>query len=225
VAGTWPDESSHRRFALQWLREHGHQHVLILDSDEVVEPQLLEHLQQIAAAGLAERVYVHMDTYWKSPQYVSRPRERLTPVVMIDVQKVEHVHIREYTGGRAMVLGPEYGVIHHLSYAGPDERILRKISTWSHRDEVVEDWYRRVWQGWDSDKLMRNLHPTHPGAYGFAERIPCPEILKGCWDDVPASCRSAGSFRLADALGRHPPSLEERRISGFVWLRWRPVRT
>ena len=66
--------------------------------------------------------YVHMDTYWKSPQYVIRPRERLTPVVMIDVQKVEHVHIREYTGGRAMVLGPEYGVIHHLSYAGPDER-------------------------------------------------------------------------------------------------------
>jgi len=126
----------------------------------VIEPHLLEHLQQIAAAGLAERVYVHMDTYWKSPQYVIRPRERLTPVVMIDVQKVDHVHIREYTGGRAMVLGPEYGVIHHLSYAGPDERILRKISTWSHREEFVEEWYRRVWQGWDSDKLMRNLHPT-----------------------------------------------------------------
>ena len=160
---------------------------MLLDSDEVIEPQLLETFKGIAAAGLAERVYVHMDTYWKSPQYVIRPREPLTPVAMIDVQQVEHVHIRDYAGGRAMILGPEYGVLHHLSYAGPDERIKRKISSWSHRDEVDQDWYRRVWQGWDSDKLMRNLHPTHPPNFGFTERIQTPSILKDCWDEVPAA--------------------------------------
>src|SRR5690606_9009995 len=29
-----------------------------------------------------------------------------------------------------------------------------------------------------SEPLLRNLHPTHPANYGFAERIPLPDVLK-----------------------------------------------
>ena len=58
-----------------------------------------------------------------------------------------------------LILSPEHGVLHHLSYAGPDERIRRKIATWGHHHEVLPGWYERVWLGWDSDKLMRN-QPT-----------------------------------------------------------------
>jgi len=185
VLGDWPDESLHRRVALEEMRNRGHQHVLIPDCDEVCSPGLLETLLRLAKADVAERVSVHMDTYWKSPRYLVRPRERLAPVLMLDAQACEHVHIREYRGGREIVLGPEHGVLHHLSYAGPDERILRKVSTWGHRDEVGRDWMRRSWRGWDRDHLLGRLHPTHPDAYGFAERIELPEVLRGCRDDQP----------------------------------------
>ena len=183
ILGEWQDETEHRRFAMAEAKKRGYTHAIIPDGDEVLEPKLLQSLVEIAQAGIAERVYAHMDTYWKSARYVIRPREQLTPVILIDLDQVEHAHIRDYRGGRQLVLGPEYGIIHHLSYAGPDERIERKLETWSHRHEVQSDWYRRVWRGWDHDKLMHNLHPTHPTAYGYAERIQIPEVLQGVWDE------------------------------------------
>ena len=176
--GDWPDEDTHRRVAHAAMKEEGYDLVFTPDGDEVIEPELLATLLSLAESKVAERVYVHMDTYWKSPEYVIRPRERLTPIILVDLTKTTHTHIREFEGGRPLILGPEHGVLHHLSYAGPDERIEKKIRSWGHRDEVLSGWYERVWLGWDADKLMRNLHPTHPSAYGFAERISVPDILR-----------------------------------------------
>ncbi|MBI1331446.1 MAG: glycosyltransferase [Armatimonadetes bacterium] len=187
ILGDWDNETEHRRTALAAALERGYAYALIPDGDEVVEPMLLDSLIKIADAGLAERVHAHMDTYWKSARYVIRPREQLTPAIVLKLDAVQHVYIRDFQGGRAIVLGPEHGVIHHLSYAGPDERILRKITTWSHKHELVRDWYRNVWHGWDSDKLLNNLHPTHPQAYGFTERVEIPEILQGVWDERPVA--------------------------------------
>ena len=177
IVGDWPDEDIHRRAAHEHMRAKGYDFVFTPDGDEVIEPRLLETLIKLAEARIAERFYVHMDTYWKSAEYVIRPRERLTPIILVDLAKTTHIHIRDFDGGRTLVLSPEHGVLHHLSYAGPNERIQKKIRSWGHRDEVVNGWYERIWLHWDADKLMRNLHPTHPGAYGFAERIPVPEIL------------------------------------------------
>ena len=187
ILGDWTSESEHRKEAMQIALKRGYKYALIPDGDEVIEPKLLDTLTKLAGSGVVERVYVHMDTYWKSARYVIRPREQLTPVILLDLTQVTHHYIRDYHGGRAITLGPEHGVIHHLSYAGPDERILRKISTWSHKHEVVQDWYRNVWLGWDSNKLLNNLHPTHPNAYGFTERIDLPEILQGVWDERPVA--------------------------------------
>lgn len=179
VVGDWPDEDLHRQAAHWELRNLGFDQAFTPDGDEIVEPQLFESLINLAQARAAERIYVHMDTYWKSADFVIRPPEALAPIILVDLAKTEHVHIRDFVGGRALVLGPEHGVLHHLSYAGPDERIEKKIRSWGHRNEVIEGWYERVWKRWDADKLMRNLHPTHPHAYGFAEHIDPPEILKG----------------------------------------------
>lgn len=72
---------------------------------------------------------------------MTRPRERFTPCIMLDLRFARHVHIREFEGGRPLLLSPEYGLIHHYSYAGSNERIHRKITTWSHRQEVVPGWF------------------------------------------------------------------------------------
>ena len=187
ILGDWDNETDHRRFAMQEAINRGYQYALIPDGDEVIEPSLLDKLTKIADTGVADRVHAYMDTYWKSARYVIRPREQLTPAILLNLQVVNHVYIRDYQGGSAITLGPEHGVIHHLSYAGPDERIQRKISTWSHKHELVQDWYRKIWLGWDHNKLMRNLHPTHPQAYGMAERIEVSEILRGVWDERPVA--------------------------------------
>lgn len=178
VLGDWNSELSHRQAVREYLLEKGFTHILIPDGDEIIEPALLETLVKVAGMELAERVYCHWDTYWKSPEYVIRPREAFTPLILCDLRQAVPVNGRNYEGGRPLLLSPQHGLIHHLSYVGPDARIQRKISTWGHALEVAPDWYSRVWQTWERDRSLQNLHPTHPSAYGFAERIPVPEILQ-----------------------------------------------
>lgn len=177
VLGSWAPEDPHRDSALDHMCSKGFTHVLIPDGDELIEPRLLDAALKIAENDLADRLSVEWDTYWKNAEYVIRPRERFTPTIMLNLAVARHVTIRHYEGGRPLHLTGEHGIIHHLSYAGPDERILRKISTWGHSHEVSPNWYERVFLGWDRDKLMRNLHPTHPGAYLVAERIAIPKAL------------------------------------------------
>lgn len=182
ILGCWDDESAHRQAVLEWARSQDIRRLLIPDTDEVFSPELLDSLFQLAATELADQVHIEMDTYWKSPEYVIRPRERLRPVILIDPATVHHHYIREYRGQRPLVLSAAHGVLHHLSYAGPDERIRRKVDSWSHRDELLPDWLDRVWDAWDENRTLGNLHPTHPEAYGYAERIPVPDVLRTAMD-------------------------------------------
>ncbi len=177
VEGEWTSEKEHRAAIHEHLVSAGFTHALIPDSDEVIEPVLLETLVQIAEQDLADRVYAEWDTYWKDPYHVVRPREGFTPCILFNLGRAHNVELRHFEGGRALLLNQSYGLIHHLSYAGTDERIRRKTSTWSHKDEVVDGWWDRVWKGWDKDKRMGHLHPTHPQAYLFVEHIDLPAAL------------------------------------------------
>jgi GT2 family glycosyltransferase/tetratricopeptide (TPR) repeat protein len=174
-----PSETLHRRTALAEMRKLGFTHAIIPDSDEVLSAELLETLIGIARARTAERVACYMDTYWRSSEYVVRPREKLTPVILLDLEKTKHVRIREFTGGRSLVLSPDFGVIHHLSYAGSDARILRKINSWGHRNEVLDGFFQRSFIGSKTNPLLRDLHPTHPPAYKQVEHIHVPAALAG----------------------------------------------
>lgn len=177
VTGSWGTEEEHRAAAFSHLKSRGFTHALIPDSDEVIDKDLLAALIKIAENDLADRVYVEWDTYWKDSGHVVRPRERFTPCILVNLERAWNTALRGFEGGRALLLNESYGLIHHLSYAGSDERIHRKITTWSHKNEVVEGWFDRVWKGWDSNKVMQAVHPTHPEAYGFIEAIETPQAL------------------------------------------------
>lgn len=177
VTGDWSSERDHRKAAYSHLKSLGFTHALIPDGDEVIEPELLISLIEIAHADLADRVYIEWETYWRDPYHVVRPSESFTPCMLINLDRARHVELRQFEGGRALLLNNTYGLVHHLSYAGSDDRIARKISTWSHRNEVVEGWWERVWQGWDRNRRLENLHPTHPESYRFIEHIELPVQL------------------------------------------------
>lgn len=178
LEGEWRSEEEHRRAAYFRCRGLGYSHALTLDSDEIIEPALLDHLKRIAESDLADRVYVEWDTYWKYADVVIRPRERFTPCVLINLEKARYERVREFSGGRTLFLPEQYGIIHHLSYVGGDERIRKKISTWGHAAEVRQGWWHGVWQRWDQDPFLENLHPTHPEAYARAVPAPAPPVLQ-----------------------------------------------
>jgi len=178
VLGDWPDESSHRKAALAEAKARGFTYAITIDSDEILEPELIASLEHVSQSGFADRVYIEWNTYWKDAEHVVRPREPFTPCIMVNLLVVQHVQVREYVGGRVLFLNERYGIVHHMSYAGSDERIWKKITTWSHRHEIVPGWWERVWKGWDREPMMRDLHPTNPPNYKFVERIPLSELLR-----------------------------------------------
>ncbi len=177
MLGEWASEDEHRQAAITECRTRQYQYAMIPDGDEIMEPKLLDTLIKIATDEIADRVYVEWDTYWKSPEYVIRPREAFHPCMMINLGRVRQTSLRNHDGGCPLFLDAEHGIVHHLSYVGPDSRIKRKITTWSHRNEVVRGWWSDVWHAWDRDRTMQNLHPTHPNAYRLAMRIPVPDCL------------------------------------------------
>jgi GT2 family glycosyltransferase/tetratricopeptide (TPR) repeat protein len=179
VIGDWHSEDEHRRAAMEECRARGYDYALIPDGDEILEQRLLANLLKFADQGLADRVYVEWDTYWKSPEYVIRPREGFRPCMLINLHRARQTSLRNHDGGCPLYLNAEYGIVHHLSYVGPDARIQRKLETWSHTNEVAKDWWNSVWRAWDENHALCNLHPTHPSAYAFAERIEAPECLEG----------------------------------------------
>ncbi|HMS56854.1 MAG TPA: hypothetical protein PKA27_15790 [Fimbriimonadaceae bacterium] len=134
VLGDWSPEEPHRLAAYEKLQELGYTHAIIPDGDEVIEPALLETLKRIAEQDLADRVYVEWDTYWSDIAHVVRPREPFTPCMMIKLGSARYRRVREFDGGRSLFLNETYGIVHHLSYVGPDERIAKKITTWGHKD-------------------------------------------------------------------------------------------
>ncbi|MBL8048924.1 MAG: glycosyltransferase [Chthonomonas sp.] len=198
IFGDWPDEQSHRRATLDWARSKAIPYLLIPDTDEVISKQLMESLRKVAEVGLADCVYCAMDTYWKSPEHVIRPPERLMPPIMLAPASVDHIYLRQFSCSRPLMLSAEHGVMHHLSYSGPDSRIRRKTSTWAHKDEVLPHWTREVWEPWDRDRSMRNLHPTHPGAYGSTERIHVPAELQLAWEEYLSACGGADPLRAVE---------------------------
>lgn len=175
--GNWLNEDDHRQKAHLHLRSLGYTHALVADSDEVFEERLIKALKDIALASLADRVHVEWDTYWCTPEHVVRPREPFTPCVLVDLFKAFPVHLRNFGGGRPLMLDSSHGIVHHLSYAGSDERIRRKVTGWSHKDDVVPGWWQDKWEGWKRDPSVRDLHPTHPANYAFVERVRLPEPL------------------------------------------------
>ncbi len=185
VEGEWCSEAAHRAGALAHLSLQGHEFALIPDGDEIIEPRLLAAVILSLESGLCDRVTVEWDTYWKSGEFVIRPRERFCPLIGLRLDTAKHVLLREFKGGRHLHLGAEHGIIHHLSYAGSDSRIERKVTTWGHKDEVDPDWLSAVWRKWDEAPLMTDLHPTHPAAYRRAVRIDRPKILGGIDFDRP----------------------------------------
>jgi GT2 family glycosyltransferase/tetratricopeptide (TPR) repeat protein len=196
VRGTWPNEVEHRAAVHVELSERGYDYVLVIDTDEIIESELLENILKVSESGLADKVHVTMETYWKDHAHRIRPREQLFPVILASLTRTRPDGIRTFSGGREILFTEQFGVMHHLSYAGSDERIHRKINSWSHRHEVIPGWFEKVWKGWDRDMLMRNLHPTHPSAYGFVEHIYPPQLLENLVEEIEPICD-------LDFIGKH----------------------
>ncbi len=171
------DEVTRRNFALGQGTEDW---TFIVDADELWDTEAIRDVLHLTKStpGL-EAVAANMYTYWKTPEWRIDPPEPRKPPVCIK-KGVKFAEGRNVNAQIMAYLNKTY--IHHMSYVGDDERILKKLKFLQHPNLValhplIPGWFENVWKKWDENHELENLHPTHPECYKRAVRVtPLPKI-------------------------------------------------
>lgn len=169
VMGNWDIEIEQRNASLAHAIIDGFDIALIIDADELYEPEEFRRMLSFVKQRPEVDVW-HMFwwTYWKNPGFRIEPIEPYHPPVFTRLGRSGFVETRNLMGAKHDLIPPQVGMCHHMSYARNDDLIRRKINAFSHARQIPADWYDRVWKGWDENPKLKNLHPVIPSQYGCA---------------------------------------------------------
>lgn len=183
IQGHWTNEIDQRNFGLSCFYKEKIDFAFIIDSDEIYHEHHFKNIIEFIKQNPDYHAFhLEWNTYWKKDYYRIEPRENFKPLVAVKVANFNFTFIRggitsvmrnelttfktqekEYSG---ILIPSNIAICYHLSYAGTDEEIKRKIETNSHNPEFIKDWYDRVWLKWKQEN--KNLHPVTPEQYKIA---------------------------------------------------------
>lgn len=130
-------------------------HVMVVDGDEFWHPVELELALNLVAdqhtPPAVPFAAAKMWTYWKSLRVLIYPPEDLNILWLVDPWQCDFTVNREVTcQGGILVLG--LAKCHHLSYVRTTQELTeRKLTSFSHANEVYAEWFQEKWLGWDMD--------------------------------------------------------------------------
>ena len=147
----WDDETSQRNAGLSYLYDYDW--VIVLDPDEYVSnSDWLGLIQTLERAEAPAYVVEHQRVFYKDKEVF--PHSDYQQLIALRPTQSQFVDKR--------VVNSVYGVapvdLFHFSWSRTDEEVLRKITHYSHADELIPNWYEEVWK---SDR-KKNLHPKDP---------------------------------------------------------------
>lgn len=167
LEGKWPSETAQRNANLDLVRDYV-DYYMTVDADEIYTTDGLRHLRRyIAWRPYIGQFRMRFNTYWKiNPIYKIDPPEPLKAYTITRVRpNTRFVGLRRSNELWKCAIPRKVVVCHHFSYARPAEKVRNKINSFSHRDELVPNWYENIWLCWDEDHSLENLHPMHPEEY------------------------------------------------------------
>lgn len=176
---------------------------LVIDPDEIYEAGALARLAAHAARRRLPVYRVPAVRYFKRWTYRVDGHEWSTALIRADT-RLHHLRniaapVWRRAGARAPLIAasardrlrrwedipPEVAVFHHGSYVGPRQRIVDKLGSFGHADEVAQDWITGVWDQWTPES--RDFNPAWPDLYPSARRVTLadlpPEIVDFPWPD------------------------------------------
>lgn len=160
VEDYWETESDQRNFCMEQAREAKIDWVLIAPPDRLFTRETLTTLKHFIQTAEKRNYAMYTLTYWKDYNTVILPdsvlNEALIPVFNKDGIPFEFKYANTSGGSGNNPLCP--GIAHHISWVKTDEEIKTKITSYTHAEEIISNWYENVWLKWD-DK-MTDFSPT-----------------------------------------------------------------
>lgn len=162
-SGTWPSECQHREHGLALARDEGANTVLVVDSDEIWDPDTAKRcLDIVETENRAGRWMVHFSNFFRSWRYMVH--DQFTPIRIVDLR--HPLNIDAY-------LDEQEHRIFHFGYAQCEAIMRYKWTIHGHQAELRKGWLDRF-MGWQPGD--RDLHPCVNNLWPQAEPTP-PEIL------------------------------------------------
>ncbi len=164
IVGHWDNEAEQRNAGLKALKDKGVDWCLIVDDDELYNSDELKAVKRMLENNPAHAAYlVYHQIYWKDRNTFIEGEDGILfgsfPTFAVTnglVNFNENRMIRVNKDHTWFSIAPEMMVCHHMSYIRSDEEMFRKIQSFSHADDVIPDWYERVWKG----DVTTGLHPS-----------------------------------------------------------------
>ncbi len=197
----WPTEMAQRNSNLDLIRSEI-DYYLILDADEFYTEEDFDRVRRFVAwRPHIGQFRIRMNTYWKvNPIHKIDPPEPLRQYILSRARPgTRFTGLRSTNEKWRSVIPRSTAVLHHFSYARTSDKVLQKIRNFSHKHQVVPNWFENAWLRWDEDHDLENLHPTNPPEYKRA--IPVE------MDSLPPVMRDH-PLAQADAVGEVSTSYE-----------------
>src|SRR3989344_3613200 len=175
---SWLMEEHARNDTLNFAQALGYSYTITIDADEIYNRKDIEGIKkELEDHPDLNAVHVgEVRCYWKSEEYRIEPPEPYTffHVAARVNSSIRFMKNRETTDEFKHMARDT--VLHHMSYARTDDELMKKITRWPHKQEVLAGWYESVWKGWDRNRHMENIHPTHPTQYRRAVPVSKSEL-------------------------------------------------
>lgn len=181
ISQHWKTEAIQRNFGKDLLHKMGIKWCMIIDDDEIYNPDELANAIKYLETTTAGVILVRQQVYWKTRKYcIANLTYSMPTFIWSELAKVHFDYCRNCkVNGTWETLDPDLIVNHHLSYVRTDQQLLRKIETFSHADEerkdgadtkkIWQDWFENIWCKWTLD--MRDLHVNPDERSSFSVAI------------------------------------------------------
>lgn len=138
-------EGTHRDFAVEKCEDREADIVLVVDHDEIWEPDMLQFMLEYVKVSPARNFRVPFRHFWRSVSWVC-----YDPAMPVRLHKL--------TGVGDFSIGYD-GWVNHFGYAQKPETIKYKWYIHGHLPELREGWYDRAFMMWEP--WMKDVHPTN----------------------------------------------------------------
>lgn len=143
--GTYAHEGEHRDFAIKTCMAAGADMVLVVDADEVWDPDILAQVLVAAWDSSAHTIRVHASHFWRSVNWICH--DEAMPARVIKREGVGEGYVGRQPG------------FWHFGYAQSPELIQYKMSIHGHKNELRPGWFENKFLAWKPG--MGDVHPTN----------------------------------------------------------------
>jgi hypothetical protein len=218
VSRSWKTEEDQRNFGLFHLKQSGIDWCFIIDDDEMYNHEDL-HKQIERVKKDTHSVYLSPhQVYWKTRNWaVGNLVEALPSFTTTDGSA-------RFSKARALIVehgktwhtfSPDELICHHFSYVRSDEKMFRKITTFSHAEDIKNVWYEKIWLKWTPQ--MENIHPNQDNPGSFTKAVSADTIPRKL-ESLKISVGSDLENILQESASLKPPDLNWLKNCKFAPL-------